>query len=62
MPRLMVEEGTEVVREHGHVIIDALVLVSVLDQVTADMQPFIQKAGAPTGRTASGARRRSTIH
>ena len=39
-----VEEATEAVREHGHVIIDALAPVSVMDQVLADMQPFIPEA------------------
>lgn len=36
-----VEEATEVVREHGHVIIDALVAPSVMDEIVADMQPYI---------------------
>lgn len=35
-----VDEATEVIREHGHVIIDALVSPSVVDQILADMQPF----------------------
>ena len=35
-----IEEATAVVREHGHVIIDALVPVSVMDQVLADLEPF----------------------
>lgn len=39
-----VEEVTEVLREHGHVIIDRLVSPSVMDQVLADMQPFIDVA------------------
>ena len=36
-----VEEATEVVRQHGHVIIDALVPPSIMDQILADMQPYI---------------------
>jgi hypothetical protein len=40
-----VEEATDVVREHGHVIIDTLAPVSLMEQVLADMQPFTQKAG-----------------
>jgi len=36
-----IEEATEVVRDHGHVIVDALVPASVMDQIVADMQPFI---------------------
>jgi hypothetical protein len=38
---IKIEEATEVIREHGHVIIDALVPASVMDQILADMQPFI---------------------
>ena len=36
-----VEEAAEAVREHGHVIIDALVPGSLMDQLLADMQPYI---------------------
>jgi len=36
-----IEEATEVIREHGHVIIDALVAPSVMDQIIADAQPLI---------------------
>lgn len=36
-----IEEATEVVREHGHVIIDALVPPSVMEEIVADMQPYI---------------------
>lgn len=35
------EEVTEVIREHGHVIIDALVPGAVIDQILADMQPYM---------------------
>ena len=37
-----VEEAVAVMREHGHVIIDDLVPVSVVDQILADMQPYIE--------------------
>lgn len=36
-----VEEATAVILEHGHVIIDSLVSRAVMDQIMADMQPFI---------------------
>ena len=36
-----VEEAAEVVRKHGHVIIDALVPPSVMEQIVADLQPAI---------------------
>lgn len=36
-----IEEATEVIREHGHVIIDSLVLPSVMDQIVSDLQPLI---------------------
>lgn len=39
-----VDEAIEVMREHGHVIIDALAPVSVMDQVLADLLPFTEKA------------------
>ncbi|NIJ17901.1 phytanoyl-CoA dioxygenase family protein [Sphingobium vermicomposti] len=39
-----VEEATEVLREHGYVIIDQLVPASVTDQVLADLLPFAPKA------------------
>ena len=35
------EQAAEVVREHGHVIIDQLVPGAVIDQILADMQPYI---------------------
>jgi ectoine hydroxylase-related dioxygenase (phytanoyl-CoA dioxygenase family) len=35
-----VEEATEAMREHGHVIIDALVPPSVMDQLLLDMKPY----------------------
>lgn len=37
-----VEEAAAVIREHGHVIIDELVPGSVIDQVLADMQPYME--------------------
>lgn len=39
-----VEEATEVIREHSHVIIDKLVPGSVVDQILADMQPYLEVA------------------
>lgn len=39
-----VEEANEVMREHGHVIIDNLAPLSVMDQVLADLEPFTPTA------------------
>ena len=39
-----VAEATEAVREHGHVVIDAMAPVSVMDQVLADLLPFTGNA------------------
>ena len=39
-----VDEATDVIREHGYVIIDSLAPVSVMDQVLADLLPFIEQA------------------
>jgi hypothetical protein len=39
-----VEEATEVIREHGHVIIDQLVSEAVVDQILADMRPYTDAA------------------
>lgn len=39
-----IEEATEIIREHGHVIIDELAPVAVMDQVLKDMQPYIEAA------------------
>ena len=36
-----IEEATEVIREHGHVIIDGLVPSAAMDRILTDMQPFI---------------------
>lgn len=38
------DEAIEVLREHGHVIIDELVSNSVVDQILADMQPYTDTA------------------
>ena len=35
-----VEQATEVIREHGHVIIDELAPNSLIDQILADMRPY----------------------
>jgi hypothetical protein len=37
-----VEEATEVIREHGHVIIDELVPATMMDKILSDMQPYIE--------------------
>lgn len=36
-----VEEATQVVREHGHVVIDDLASTAVIDHVLADMKPYM---------------------
>ena len=38
-----IEEATAVMRAHGYVVIDCLMPESVMDQVRADMEPFIPK-------------------
>jgi hypothetical protein len=38
------EEALDVIREHGHVIIDELVSNSVIDQILADMKPYTDVA------------------
>jgi ectoine hydroxylase-related dioxygenase (phytanoyl-CoA dioxygenase family) len=45
-----VEEATEVLREHGHVIIDELVPASVMRQIEEEMQPYVDASpyGSPT--------------
>jgi hypothetical protein len=42
-----VEDATEVVREHGHVIVDELVPQSVMRQIEEDMLPYVE--GSPYG-------------
>lgn len=39
-----IDDATEVVREHGHVIIDALVPAETMERVLEDMQPFAESA------------------
>jgi hypothetical protein len=54
-----VEEASDVLRKHGHVIIDELVPASVMRQVESEMQPYI--VGSPYGDpTFSGTKTRRT--
>lgn len=39
-----VEQATEVLKEHGHVIIDSLMPAAAMDQILADMQPYMETA------------------
>jgi hypothetical protein len=39
-----VEQASEVMREHGHVILDELVPVSVMRRIAEDMQPYLEEA------------------